>query len=231
MAYLDPEKYHNWKSMLREGDIHTSDAMAAGRNMGKIHRHTANRSDIAADFAYDENIYDLRLHPYLVTTAGRHPDVAEVLLKLVERTASTKRALVHGDFSPKNILIGPNGPIFLDAECAWYGDPAFDPAFCINHFLLKCVWRPQFRSQYLGSAEAFWTNYIDEIGDLDTDIETRTASLTPGLMLARIDGKSPVEYLTDNADRDIVREFAKRGLLAPPATVADLIGRWRRHLQ
>ena len=48
-------------------------------------------------------------------------------------------ALVHGDVSPKNILVGPAGPVFLDAECAWYGDPAFDLAFCLNHLLLKCL--------------------------------------------------------------------------------------------
>src|ERR671924_1144299 len=82
------------------------------------------------------------IRPSLLTTARRNPDSAAVLEALAERTASTKLALVHGDVSPKNILVGPCGPVLLDAECAWFGDPAFDVAFCINHLLLKAVIRP-----------------------------------------------------------------------------------------
>ncbi len=55
-------------------------------------------------------------------------------------TLAAKIALVHGDVSPKKVPAGPRGPVFLDAECAWYGDPAFDLAFCLNHLLLKCLW-------------------------------------------------------------------------------------------
>ena len=75
-----------------------------------------------------------------MATARAHPGLRGILHGLVRTTAATKRALVHGDVSPKNILVGPSGPVFLDAECAWYGDPAFDLAFCLNHLLLKCLW-------------------------------------------------------------------------------------------
>ena len=87
--------------------------------------------------------YDIRLEPYLVATARAHPDLApQLCMAWSSATQGNRRALVHGDVSPKNILRGPAGPVFLDAECAWWGDPAFDLAFCLNHLLLKCLWTP-----------------------------------------------------------------------------------------
>ena len=101
------------------------------------------RPDLAAAFDTGDNFRALRLEPYLLATGVRHPDLAPTLAALVERTAAGRIALVHGDVSPKNILVGPDGPVLLDAECAWYGDPAFDIAFCLNHLLLKAVLMPQ----------------------------------------------------------------------------------------
>ena len=98
--------------------------------------------------------FPIRLEPYLIATARAHPDCAARLEELARVTAATKLALVHGDVSPKNILCGPRGPVFLDAECAWYGDPAFDLAFCLNHMLLKCLWRPQWSARYLACFDA-----------------------------------------------------------------------------
>ena len=110
--------------------------------LGKIHSHSARRPELAAEFDTDTIFFDIRLEPYLLATARRHPDLASRLEHLVDVTRSHRVALVHGDVSPKNILIGANGPVFLDAECAWWGDPAFDIAFCLNHLLLKCLWTP-----------------------------------------------------------------------------------------
>jgi aminoglycoside phosphotransferase (APT) family kinase protein len=110
--------------------------------------------------------------------------------------------LVHGDFSPKNLLIGPAGPVILDAECAWYGDPAFDLAFVLNHLLLKGVWRPQWRARYVTAFAALADAYLGHVRWEPRDaVEARTAALLPGLMLARIDGKSPVEYLTTEREK------------------------------
>src|SRR5690606_24626353 len=120
-------------------------------------------------------------------------------------TASTRLALVHGDVSPKNILIGPNGPVFLDAECAWYGDPAFDLAFCLNHLLLKCLWTPRAATDFLASFEALAAAYRSGVvWEPPEALERRTARLLPGLLLGRIDGKSPVEYLTADRDKEVV---------------------------
>src|SRR4029079_8746017 len=130
--------------------------------------------------------------------ARQHPGLAARLIQLAETTRSTKRVLVHGHFSPKNLLIGPAGPGILDAECAWYGDPAFDLAFVLNHLLLKGAWQPQWRARYGEAFTALAAAYLRHVAwEPPDNCEERAAALLPALMLARIDGKSPVEYLTD----------------------------------
>ena len=112
-------------------------------------------------------------------------------------TQANKRALVHGDVSPKNILRGPDGPVFLDAECAWWGDPAFDLAFCLNHLLLKCLWTPSAAAGFLACFDALGAAYLARVAwEPPHALEARAARLLPGLFLARVDGKSPVEYIT-----------------------------------
>lgn len=146
MAFLPADRYALWKSALRDGHADPEFAAAVARTLVRIHAATAGDFAVAMEFPTDAIFYDIRLEPYLVATAARHPDRADALRALVATTQSSKCALVHGDVSPKNILIGPDGPVFLDAECAWWGDPAFDAAFCLNHLLLKCLWNPDRKS-------------------------------------------------------------------------------------
>ncbi|HEY8358870.1 MAG TPA: aminoglycoside phosphotransferase family protein, partial [Ramlibacter sp.] len=147
--------YRNWKSELLAGRIDAAVAAAVGDVLGRIHAATADDAGLAARFATDANFHAIRLEPYLVETARVHPALAAGLLATVDRTASTRRVLVHGDVSPKNILLGANGPVLLDAECAWFGDPAFDVAFCLNHFLLKAAHLPAHAGALLDGYRAF----------------------------------------------------------------------------
>jgi len=231
MEYLDPARFPSWKDELREGRTDPAVAREVGRRIARIHAGTAGDPDIAARFANDELFRAIRLEPYLETAAQRHPDRAEALLDLAETTAAAKRALVHGDVSPKNILLCPRGPLFLDAECAWYGDPAFDLAFCLNHFLLKCLWRPASAKAYLdcysAMAEAYRAGVAWEPPDA---LERRAARLLPGLFLARVDGKSPVEYLTAEADKERVRRVGRALLADPVDTLAELRAAWQEEL-
>ena len=156
------------------------------------------------------------MEPYLLATAEQHADCAEVLRDVVETTVANKRVLVHGDVSPKNILVGPHGPVLLDAECAWFGDPAFDLSFCLNHLLLKCVWRPHWSERYLACFDSLADTYLAGVSwESAAAVEARAVRLLPGLLLGRIDGRSPVEYITAEADRRRVRTLAKRLLLRP----------------
>jgi hypothetical protein len=125
-------------------------------------------------------------------------------------------------------LCGPDGPVFLDAECAWYGDPAFDLAFCLNHMLLKCIWRPQSTPGYLACFDALASSYLEGVAwESKAGLEARTAHLLPGLLLARVDGKSPVEYITHEFQKSVVRNVARRFLAQPSEQLADLAQAWR----
>ncbi|MCC6198132.1 MAG: aminoglycoside phosphotransferase family protein [Burkholderiales bacterium] len=223
MAWLPPERYPVWKTLLAEGAGTRAMARHVGDVLGRIHAATADRADLAARFATDALFHALRLDPYLATAARVNPAVAARLSALVATTAATRRVLVHGDFSPKNILIGPDGPVILDAECAWYGDPAFDLAFAVNHLLLKSAWRPRWRAEYAAMTRELVAAYRAHAAwEPWADLDARTAALLPGLLLARVDGKSPVEYLTADAQA-AVRRFAHVHLREPAASVARLV--------
>ena len=142
MGFLGAE-FRNWKARLLGGEVDARIANYVGDMLGRIHSATADQADLRRRFATDDNFYAIRLEPYLVESSRVHPELARRAPRLVTRTAPTRRVLVHGDVSPKNILAGPNGPVLIDAECAWFGDPAFDVAFCLNHFLLKAAHLPQ----------------------------------------------------------------------------------------
>jgi len=231
MDYLQPEDHPVWKAELRAGRADPAFAAAVGRAIAAIHGATAHSPEIAARFDTDAIFHSIRLEPYLEATAEAHPDLAPQLMALSRDTLATKIALVHGDVSPKNILVGPKGPVFLDAECAWYGDPAFDLAFCLNHMLLKCLWVPASRAAYLASFDALAGAYLDAVGwEPREQIEARAARLLPGLFLARVDGKSPAEYVTTEADKDRVRSVARPRIANPPTTLTAIRDAWEEEL-
>ena len=231
MEYLEPATHKLWKTELRDGRANPRVAAQAGTMLGRIHAGTAGRADIAALFPRDDIFHAIRLEPYLEATADRHPDLKDQLFGLSRRTAETRLTMIHGDVSPKNILLGPEGPVFLDAECACIGDPAFDIAFCLNHFLLKCLWTPAAQAKFLASFEAMATAYLAEVAwEAGDDLEARAASLLPALFLARVDGKSPVEYITGEADRDRVRRCARPLVETPPVRLLVVAGAWQEEL-
>lgn len=232
MDYLAPAEHPLWKQQLRDGQADVATAQAVGRTLARIHAYSAARPELAAQFDSDAIFFDIRLEPYLLATAAKHAGLASALRALVLQTQSHPRALVHGDVSPKNILAGPHGPVLLDAECAWWGDPAFDLAFCLNHLLLKCLWNPAARTGFAAGFEALAEAYL---GGVDWEpraaVERRAAALLPGLLLARVDGKSPVEYLTLETQRERVRGVARPLLMQAPLRLADVAAAWHRELE
>jgi len=231
MAFLEPEENPLWKRHLLDGKIDPAFAGTVGEKLAAIHAATAGDPKTSADFATDASFHAIRLEPYLEATGRAHIDLMPQIEKLVATTAATKLALVHGDISPKNILIGAKGPIFLDAECAWYGDPAFDLAFCLNHLLLKCIPVPIGTDRLAQSFERMVTAYRAGIAWEDpAGFERRCAALLPGLLLARVDGKSPAEYITQDKDRDIVRAVARPLIAEPVATLLEVRNRWLQRI-
>ena len=232
MTYLDPAQHRLWKSELRDGRAVQSDAADVGRLLAKIHAHTANNPSVAEIFPDNGIFHAIRLEPYLDATAEAHPDLRDPLYGLSKRTNSLRIAMVHGDVSPKNILLGPKGPVFLDAECACMGDPAFDLAFCLNHLMLKCLWNPSASADFMDCFEALAQSYL---GGVDWEpaaaLETRAASLLPALFLARVDGKSPAEYITTDVARDHIRRCARPLIKSAPTQLSAVLAAWKKELQ
>ena len=232
MRYLPPADYRLWKQELHAGRAEAATAQAVGGVLARIHSYAAQQDGLAAQFPTQQIFFEIRLAPYLVATAERHPALAPALHALVLQTQSHAKTLVHGDVSPKNILLGSQGPVLLDAECATWSDPAFDLAFCLNHFLLKCLWTPAARKDFLHCFAVFAASYLAGVDWESTQqLEARAARLLPGLFLARVDGKSPVEYITDDAQRAQVRRVASAFLLKPSAQLQEIAQAWAKELQ
>ena len=228
MDYLPAETHSVWKAQMLAGNVDPAFAGAVGRSLAIIHARSASDPSIPAAFANDDTFEAIRIEPYLRATARMHADLADAFERLARRTLSTRRALVHGDVSPKNILCGPDGPVFLDAECAWFGDPAFDIAFCLNHLLLKGAREGSNKGDLARAFDAFLAAYLPKVDWEDgADLESRAAALLPALLLARIDGKSPVEYLQTDRERQRVRAFARPFIASPPSRLSQISDLWR----
>ncbi len=235
MAYLEPAGHPVWKSQLRDGVVDRRVAASLAGTLASIHSRTAASKELARAFANDDTFFEIRLDPYLGATsrapAHAGTGVAAALQALIEATAATRVVLVHGDVSPKNILCGPADPVILDAECAWYGDPAFDIAFLLNHMLLKCLWRPAHAAGYLACFDLMAGSYLAGVTwEPAASVEGRAARLLGGLLLARVDGKSPVEYVTAEEQKARVRNVATKLLLQPPGNLNQVRAAWAAEL-
>jgi aminoglycoside phosphotransferase (APT) family kinase protein len=224
----------NWKTELLGGRIDSRYADTAGATLALIHGASWEREDLRRQFNATENFRQLRLQPYLVTTGSRNPEVQPYLVAETERLTACSIALMHGDFSPKNILLqeASSRIAILDCEVACFADPAFDLAFFLNHLVLKALHLLPHRNDLLALGASFLAAYQNGLGPLwSRELEERSIKLLLMLMLARIDGKSPVEYLSDREDKkEVVRLFTKRRLPNPPVTFAELSRCWTEQL-
>jgi aminoglycoside phosphotransferase (APT) family kinase protein len=218
--------FANWKRMLLAGDCRTNHAELAGKILGEIHRRTSFNDTLAKQFDTIANFRQLRLHPYLLTTGERHPEFRELFFAEARRIEATREALVHGDFSPKNILICGDRMVLLDCEVAWYGEPAFDVAFLLNHFFLKSLHHAPNSFGLEQMIAAFWSAYAGEsLNGTAAAMEPRLVPMLLMLLLARVDGKSPAEYLTPPTQQ-FIRDFVGKHLPSPPKSLADLSEIW-----
>ena len=232
----------NWKDALLGGNVDVDVARRVGAMLGVIHRASAvDGGKAPAGLRAFEDLdcfVQLRIDPYHRATASAHPDLADVIEAEARRmlpTAGERRALVHGDFSPKNIIVtgaGESARIYLlDFEVAHLGNPVFDLAFMLNHFTLKAIYRPDLAPLYCAAARGFWTAYAKSASDGiagDGGLETDTVRQMGALLLARIDGKSPAEYLTDDGQKRYARELARRILSSGGTSISELHSRLSR---
>ena len=218
-----PASHQTWKEQLLSSQADPAIAAACGTLLGKLHAGSWRNSELAARLA-DRTFFDsLRLDPYYRRLATVHPNLAAILSKLIDDTYSTRLCLVHGDFSPKNLLISLGGIWLIDFEVGHFGDPAFDLGFFLTHLALKAIHAGQRRGDYLALIDAFWNAYQVALIPVVTreelaDLSRRSALHWAACMLARVDGKSPVNYLSV-PEQKAVRQIAQNMLLRPLRSV------------
>jgi len=230
MDYLGDD-FQTWKARLFAGEVQPGVGESVGAVMGRIHAETWGRDDVRAMFDTTAWFDQLRLDPYLRTLAPLYPVLSSLIHAEIERITRHRICLIHGDFSPKNLLVARDRVVLIDCEAAWFGDPTFDVAFLLNHLLLKALRMSDHRASILAVARSTWRGYAAQLG------ENRAAVVMAGLprlllllMLARIDGKSPVEYLTADADKQVVRRFTTRRLQNVPGDLESLLSAWTAEL-
>ena len=155
-------------------------------------------------------------------TASQVPRAAPFMAALIERTRANRFTLVHGDFSPKNVLVHAGRLVLLDYEVIHWGDPAFDVGFSLTHLLSKAHHVTTHRAAFKQAAHGYWHTYYAQVAGLFGDLESRSVHCTLGCLLARADGRSPLEYLSD-AERDRQRDAVLSLMAGPPATMPALI--------
>ncbi|HTL28089.1 MAG TPA: phosphotransferase, partial [Tepidisphaeraceae bacterium] len=189
-----------------------------------IHRSVIGRRiQLDPEFSDTSFFESLRLEPYYLYTAEQVPEAATFIRKLADETRSRHITLVHGDYSPKNILVHNNQLILLDHEVIHYGDPAFDVGFAMTHLLSKAHHLPAHRERFKTAAKQFWKVYEASLPKFPV-VSSESAAIqhTLACLLARVAGRSPLEYL-DGAERAQQREVVVAMMQNPPKTMTDLI--------
>lgn len=231
MEFLVGDEIYLWKDVLLKKQTPNGEAESVGDLLGRIHSASTDATFDTKPFQNRDDFRALRIEPYLSFTANQHPALKGEFAVLSDMLYVSSQVLVHGDVSPKNIIMRATGPVILDAECATMGDASFDPAFCLNHLILKAVHVPETRPELLDSVNAFWASYCPHITwEAPADLEARICKLLPALMVARVDGKSPVEYLTSNG-KEVVREMGIKLMHLPEMTIAKTIQTIEEHLK
>ncbi len=221
-----------WKTLLLAGNVDLGLARKAGELLGKL--MNAGRSDpLLRERFQDRTVFEqLRIDPYYRTTARRHPEMRAEYESLIADSWNIRAALVHGDFSPKNMLVKEGNVFLIDFEVVHWGDPAFDAGFLLNHLFLKALYQPQYVQLYFQAAREFWRELEAGVDRKQrAAFEAMSLRHLGGLMLARIDGKSPVEYIREASLKERVRDLARSILSDPPARLDEAISHAARRVE
>jgi 5-methylthioribose kinase len=220
-----PQPHENWKAMLLGGRVKESHVDQFAGLLGAIHRHAAEAGDRVRDVFEDRSFFEsLRIEPYYLFTASQVPEAAEFYHALVADTRARRLTLVHGDYSPKNILVRDGRLILLDHEVIHWGDPAFDVGFALTHLISKANHLRKSRERLITAALRFCETYAIVLGPVywDENMAVMASRHLLGCMLARVAGRSPLEYLTE-PQRRRQRELALRAMPAARMSVVELI--------
>jgi hypothetical protein len=223
-----PQPHRNWKTILLEGSLQDSHVIQFAELLGAMHRR-GSQPDRHLDKAFaDRSFFEsLRLEPYYLFTAGKVPQAGPFFDRLIADTRQTRLTLVHGDYSPKNVLVYHDRLVLLDHEVIHFGDPAFDLGFALTHLLSKAHHLKSMRLAFAQAAELFWHTYLRQLGQVPwfEGLEERAVRHTLGCLLARVAGRSPLEYLSPQ-ERQRQQEYVLTLIGSLPTRIPDLIQRF-----
>lgn len=228
-----PEQARTWKDDLLSGRVDIQVAAQVGRLLAVMHQHSAMPDDAVPsnlrEFADQSCFVQLRVDPYHRATAQAHSDLSDDIEAEAQSMLGRRLCLVHGDYSPKNVMVSPTdgGPsaFLLDFEVVHLGNPVFDLAFMLNHLTLKAIHRADLASEYNAAGTAFWSAYCSgapTFANHPIQIQRETIRQMGVLLLARIDGKSPAEYITTDAHKSVARRLARTILGEEVRSLSDL---------
>lgn len=228
-----PQPHSNWKTALLAGALEMDHVRQFGQLLGTVHRRAAERrTEIAAVFD-DRSVFEsLRIEPYYRYTGAQVPEAAPFLAQLILSVRARRLTLVHGDYSPKNILVHAGRLVLLDHEVIHFGDPAFDLGFSLAHLLSKAHHVESRREAFGCAADGYWRAYRQSLGDCEwaADLEAHVVRNTLGCLLARVAGRSPLEYLSC-AQRARQREVVLDLMRRTPLVISDLVSDFSRGLE
>ena len=207
MEYLKTSQYKTLKQLYFKRIININTIKLISKHLYKIHSNSSNYKIKKTFEGNYKNFYDLRLDPYFNEVGRVYPKYKEYIKKINENYIKNSSTLVHGDFSPKNILVDKNKIIYLDAECCNFGDPVFDLVFFSNHLLIKSIFLKDKSKEFIKLYLSFYKEYLSNLStkNFNSYID-RIIKMTPIMLLSRIDGKSPVEYIIKENIKNIIRK-------------------------
>jgi 5-methylthioribose kinase len=227
-----PARHTVWKQALLGGDLEASVARVLGEDLARLHTQTAIRPDLCTPFADRQVFIELRVDPFYRRVLQAAPEVQRPLNQMLEQMFASQICLVHGDFSPKNVLLTDQGVVLVDFETVHWGDPAFDLGFFLSHLLLKTVLHRDRFEQAAELSRQFWHGYLAGLDDgrfhpvlTPATIVNRTIPHLAGCMWARIDGTSKIDYLPEPAQQQAVREFCRDLFLDSPGDWGGVLNR------
>ena len=223
-----PTPHENWKAMLLRGHLVIDHVRQFARLIGSIHASSNQHLDELRPVFGERDFFEsLRVEPYYRYTASQVPESAAFYQRLIGDTYARQDTIVHGDFSPKNVLVHEGALVLLDHEVIHLGDPCFDLGFGMTHLLSKAHHLPEMRADFGEATRTFWQTYRGESGDGDWTIglEERAVRHTLGCLLARVRGRSPLEYMSDD-ERSRQADAVVRLIAYPPHHVDGLVDRF-----
>jgi len=214
-----PEGSLNWKQLLMQGDCDSEVAIQVGGFISEVHDKTKFNAEIALMFEERKYFHQLRIAPFFAYLVSSYPNLEKQINEHIEETWARRECLVLGDYSPKNILVYQDKIIPIDFEVAHYGDPSFDLGFLWTHLVLKGVHFSDIR--FIDLIQDTWKGYRTKAMDLAI-IEERGIRQLGFLLLARMDGKSPVEYYNSEEKKEIIRRLGQNIIINRPSQIAEV---------